>query len=120
MPLPREHFGNGRNGDAGAAGYIGLPYALGFNQVSRHPASVQSRVSIARAMPVFARQQILAQFKQAVAGRGYLEAKDAQSNRLVRGSFKAMDRDGDGKVSEKELLAYLDHMRDLQARASAA
>jgi Ca2+-binding EF-hand superfamily protein len=30
-----------------------------------------------------------------------------------------MDRDGDGKVSEKELTAYLDQMRDLAARASA-
>ena len=37
-------------------------------------------------------------------------------SRLFRGLFKVMDRDGDGKVFEKEMIAYLDAMQDLQKR----
>jgi Ca2+-binding EF-hand superfamily protein len=67
------------------------------------------------------RDQYLAQFKQADAeGRGYLKESEVTNNRLFRGAFKAMDRDGDGKVTEKEVLAYLDHLQELQKRARAA
>src|SRR5262249_8456571 len=33
--------------------------------------------------------------------------------------FKVMDRDGDGKLYEKEVRAYLDELQDLQGRALA-
>jgi Ca2+-binding EF-hand superfamily protein len=39
---------------------------------------------------------------------------------MFRGHFKLMDRDGDGKVTERELLAYLQEMSSLQARATAS
>ena len=66
------------------------------------------------------RQQYVSQFRQADAdGNGYVDEKEARNNRLLRGLFKAMDRDGDGKLTEKELLAYLDAYRAIQARARA-
>ena len=36
-------------------------------------------------------------------------------SRVFRNLFKAMDRDGDGKLFEKEVIAYLDAMQDLQS-----
>jgi Ca2+-binding EF-hand superfamily protein len=66
------------------------------------------------------RGQLTAQFKQADKdGNGYLDAKEAEASGLFRGIFKAMDRDGDGKVYEKEFLAYLDTLEDLQKRVRA-
>jgi Ca2+-binding EF-hand superfamily protein len=66
------------------------------------------------------REQYLAQFRQADPdGKGYVEESKVKNNRLFRGLFKAMDRDGDGKVTEKEFLAYLDHAQELQKRARA-
>lgn len=47
---------------------------------------------------------------------GYLDEKEASSSVFATG-FKAMDRDGDGKVSEQELNAYLGFLTDLKARA---
>src|SRR5262249_37319875 len=50
---------------------------------------------------------------------GYVDEKEAARSGL-RNVFKMMDRDGDGKVYEKEMLAWLDTVEDLQARATAA
>jgi Ca2+-binding EF-hand superfamily protein len=67
------------------------------------------------------RQQYLAQFKQADKdNNGYLDQKEAQASGTFRGLFQAMDRDGDGKLYEKEVLAYLDQYQKLQARAMAS
>jgi Ca2+-binding EF-hand superfamily protein len=67
------------------------------------------------------RQQLLAQFKQADKDKnGYLDAKEAAANGIFRGMFKAMDRDGDGKVYESEAVAYFDQLANLQRRARAA
>src|SRR5262249_19702037 len=64
------------------------------------------------------RQQYLAQFKAAdTDNNGYLDMREAQQSPLFRNLFKAMDRDGDGKLFEKEVIAYLDEMQDLQTRA---
>jgi Ca2+-binding EF-hand superfamily protein len=69
----------------------------------------------------FVRDQFRNQFKQAdVEGKGFIDEKQAQNNRLLRGLFKAMDRDGDGKVTEKEFHAYLDHLQELSKRARFA
>jgi Ca2+-binding EF-hand superfamily protein len=67
------------------------------------------------------RQQFQAQFRQADKdGNGYIDAKEAEASPFFRGLFKTLDRDGDGKVTEKEFLAYLDGLRDLQKRGQAA
>jgi Ca2+-binding EF-hand superfamily protein len=66
-------------------------------------------------------QQYGALFKQADKNRdGYIDAQEAQANALFRGAFKAMDLNGDGKVSEKEFNEYQELLRDLQGRARAA
>jgi Ca2+-binding EF-hand superfamily protein len=68
------------------------------------------------------RDQILAQFKQAdKANKGYLEEKSIKGgNRFFAGLFKTMDRDGDGKLYESEVIAYFDQMAELQRRARLA
>ena len=67
------------------------------------------------------RQQLLGQFKQADKDKnGYVDAKEASGSRTFSNMFKAMDRDGDGKVYESEAIAYFDQLVDLQARARAA
>jgi Ca2+-binding EF-hand superfamily protein len=67
------------------------------------------------------RQQFLAQFKQAdKANVGYLDEKAVKANRTFSSLFRAMDRDGDGKLYESEVIAYLDQLAELQNRARAA
>src|SRR5262249_2275089 len=53
--------------------------------------------------------------------KGYLDEADVRDLRPLRsfGLFGMMDRDGDGKVTEKELRAYIEQTSNLQARASA-
>jgi Ca2+-binding EF-hand superfamily protein len=68
------------------------------------------------------RDQIVAQFKQAdKKNQGYLEEQSIKGgNRLFGGLFKSMDRDGDGKLYESEVIAYFDQMADFQQRARRA
>lgn len=67
------------------------------------------------------RQQIRVQLEQADANRdGVIDEKEAEKNRLFRGLFKFVDRDGDGKATEQELKDYLDRAEDLQNRAGSA
>ncbi|HEV3256796.1 MAG TPA: EF-hand domain-containing protein, partial [Gemmataceae bacterium] len=67
------------------------------------------------------RQQYVAQFKAADRdNNGYLDMTEAQQSPFFRGIFKLMDRDGDGKLFEKEMLAYLDAMQELQVKALAS
>ncbi len=64
------------------------------------------------------REQYLAEFKRADKdNNGYLDMAEATRNPLYRNLFKLMDRDGDGMLFEKEVLAYLDAYQDLQAAA---
>jgi Ca2+-binding EF-hand superfamily protein len=66
------------------------------------------------------RQQYLAQFRQAdTDGNGTLDAAEVQASRQFRGLAKFMDRNGDGKITEEELNAYLDHLQELQKRTTA-
>ncbi len=51
---------------------------------------------------------------------GYLDRNEARQSPTFRDLFTLMDADGDGKLFEKEMLAYLDHLADLQAEAMAA
>jgi Ca2+-binding EF-hand superfamily protein len=51
----------------------------------------------------------LRQFKAAdTNNNGYLEMNEARQNGYFRSMFNLLDRDGDEKVFEKELLSYLD------------
>jgi Ca2+-binding EF-hand superfamily protein len=62
-------------------------------------------------------QQYLVQLKQADAdGNGHVDEKEAANNRVLRGLFKTIDRDADGKLTEKELNAYLEQASELRER----
>ena len=64
------------------------------------------------------RQQYLAQFRAADIGRkGHLTRKDAQAAGFFPGQFAALDQNGDGRLTEQELLTYLDEVQERQARA---
>jgi Ca2+-binding EF-hand superfamily protein len=45
---------------------------------------------------------------------GYLDHKEAMQAPLYRNAFRLMDRDGDGKLFAKEVVAYLDMLKELQ------
>jgi Ca2+-binding EF-hand superfamily protein len=61
------------------------------------------------------RQQYVAQFKQADKdASGYLDEKEAKASGLFKDLFQAMDRKGNGKVYEKDLIAYLDQLVKLK------
>jgi Ca2+-binding EF-hand superfamily protein len=63
-------------------------------------------------------QQYLAQFRQADKdNNGYLDKQEAQQSPFFRNLFAMLDRDGDGKLYEKEVVAYLDKMKELQEAA---
>jgi Ca2+-binding EF-hand superfamily protein len=66
------------------------------------------------------RQAATAQFQAADRdNNGYLDEKEARMSGFGP-IFKTLDRDGDGKVYEKELLAYLDTIEGFQTRATAS
>jgi Ca2+-binding EF-hand superfamily protein len=67
------------------------------------------------------RQRYLAQFKAADRdNNGYLDEQEAMASPFFRGMFKMMDSDGDGKLFEKEMLAFLDRVLELQLRAQSS
>ncbi len=53
-------------------------------------------------------------------GDGYVDEKEAKANPQFRNFFKSLDRDGKGKISKQEMLAYFDKMQEIQKRARAA
>ena len=62
------------------------------------------------------RQQYVAEFKKADRDKnGYLDMSEAMRSPFFRNTFKIMDRDGDGKLFENEMLAFLDDFLTLQA-----
>jgi Ca2+-binding EF-hand superfamily protein len=67
------------------------------------------------------RQQYINQFKAADSdNNGYLDRAEAMRNPLFRTAFPLMDRDGDGKLYLKEVLAYLDTIKELREAATAS
>ena len=57
------------------------------------------------------RAQIKTLFQRLDAdGKGYLERTQSRGAGFLAPYFDAMDRDGDGKVTEKEMLAWFDQM----------
>jgi Ca2+-binding EF-hand superfamily protein len=74
------------------------------------------RVVAFRQQPLL--QQYLAEFKRLdTAGVGYLDEKAAVNSPLYRGTFKLMDRKGEGKVFEKDVRDYVERMGALEAAA---
>ena len=63
------------------------------------------------------RQRYLDQLRAAAGQKGALTFKDAQAAGFFPGQFDLLDRDGDGRLTEQELLAYLDGVQERQARA---
>ncbi len=67
------------------------------------------------------REQYLQAFKQADRdNNGYVDMSEAMRSPFFRNTFKSMDRDGDGMLFPKEMLAYLDTFQELQAAARAS
>jgi Ca2+-binding EF-hand superfamily protein len=52
--------------------------------------------------------------------KGYLDEADVRHLGYLRGAFQMVDRDGDGKVTEKELRAFYQQVSNLQVKASAS
>jgi Ca2+-binding EF-hand superfamily protein len=70
--------------------------------------------------PPQVRQFFRAQFSGADKGnKGHLDKREADGVPSFRGLFAVMDRDGDGKLTEREVLGYLDQIQEYQARARA-
>lgn len=87
---------------------------LGTTQIELGSGDASSETRIAARL----RQQYLTQFRNADAdNNGYLDKNEANRNPLYRNVFQMMDRDGDGKLFEKEVVAYLDKMKELQEAA---
>jgi Ca2+-binding EF-hand superfamily protein len=94
---------------SGADGTLFLE--LGTAQLELGSADSSSDPQFARRL----RQQYLAQFRMADKdNNGYLDKSEALQSPLYRNVFRMMDRDGDGKLFEKEIIAYLERMKDLQ------
>jgi Ca2+-binding EF-hand superfamily protein len=67
------------------------------------------------------RAQFLAEFKRADRdNNGYLDRDEARQSPLIGSVFKLIDRDGDGKIFEKEIIAYIDKTERLQESAAAS
>src|SRR5207245_11203621 len=52
-------------------------------------------------------------------GNGYLDMNELQQLPFFKSAFKVMDADGDGQLFEKEVLAYLEGIEGLRARAQS-
>jgi Ca2+-binding EF-hand superfamily protein len=75
------------------------------------------RVVAFRQQPLL--QQYLAEFRRLdTAGVGYLDEKTAANSPLYRGTFKLMDRKGEGKVFEKDVRDYVERTGALEAAAA--
>jgi Ca2+-binding EF-hand superfamily protein len=67
------------------------------------------------------RSNYLMQYKSIAASKkGYLELKDVRQNGFLANTFKMMDRDNDGKLTEKEMLEWIDKMTAFQNKATSS
>ena len=66
------------------------------------------------------RQQVQTQFQQADKdNNGTLDAKEIEDSRFFKPLAKAIDRNGEGKITEAKVNAYLDHLQELTKRSRA-
>jgi Ca2+-binding EF-hand superfamily protein len=74
-----------------------------------------------RASPANLRSTYVMQFKNLdTKKKGYLEQKDVRTSPFFANSFKMMDLDNDGKLTEKEVVEFINKMTALQNRAMAS
>ncbi len=80
---------------------------------------IELRANEGRPMPVpRLRSLYLARFRAADVGKkGYLTFKEAQAAGFFPGQFALLDQNGDGRLTEKELVTYLDEVQSRQAKA---
>jgi len=90
-----------------------LALEMGVTRVEFKVGSAASNPNVRLSFRV--RDQYVDQFKGLDSdNNGYLDEREANSNRLFQPLFKALDADQDGMLYEKELVAYLDRVEDLQ------
>jgi Ca2+-binding EF-hand superfamily protein len=74
-----------------------------------------------RATAASLREYYKAQFKAAdTDNNGYLDKNEAMQSRVFRGLFAVLDVKGEGKVYEKDVLAYMERVQELQGKAAQA
>lgn len=82
-------------------------------ELDRGEPSAQPRIELPRL-----HRQYRAQFLRSDRdSNGYLDDREAMQTPLFRSAFRLMDRDGDGKLFEKEVIAYLNELKELQEAA---
>jgi Ca2+-binding EF-hand superfamily protein len=91
---------------------------LGATQVEMRHSEEQDTYN---AFSELIRQQVLIQFKTADKDKnGYLDKQEMEKSPGFGELFKQMDRDGDGKLYEKEVIAFLDEYQKIQQKATAS
>jgi Ca2+-binding EF-hand superfamily protein len=87
---------------------------MGVTRVDFRAGAISNNANIR--VPQFRlRDQYVNQFKAADNdNNGYLDQKEANNNRLFQSLFKALDGDGDGNLYERELVAYIDKIEEMQ------
>jgi Ca2+-binding EF-hand superfamily protein len=66
------------------------------------------------------RQDYLSRFREAdTKGDGVVDEAAVKGNQRLNRMFKILDRDGDGKLTEKKLNAYFDYLQELEKRVAA-
>jgi Ca2+-binding EF-hand superfamily protein len=74
-----------------------------------------------RASPANLRSTYVMQFKNLdTKKKGYLEQKDVRTSPFFANSFKMMDLDNDGKLTEKEVVEFITRITALQNKAMAS
>jgi Ca2+-binding EF-hand superfamily protein len=72
-------------------------------------------------LPADVEQQAKALFEGADKDKnGYIDRNEAKQNPYIRSLFNLIDADGDGKIFEKELVAFMQKAEAIQKRAAAA
>jgi Ca2+-binding EF-hand superfamily protein len=120
VTVTRVAVGNGNGKRLAAEVPRGLVLEMGNTRIELAGPAQQTWNS-GWSYAVGSREQYIAQFKQADRDKnGYLDEKEAQAHPAFRGLFKLMDRDGDGKVFENEMLAYFEQVDGFRTGAAAA
>jgi Ca2+-binding EF-hand superfamily protein len=130
---PAAKLGGGGGGDVGQLRLVSRPTPLSANVRATPEGKVvldlgttmlDLRVGGAPTQPSLTPEQSRDRYKMVFGGadqdnNGSLDANEARSVPGFAALFKQMDLDGDGKVTEKEMLAYLDQMYELRAKVTA-